>query len=428
MSKEKLKKNLEKKGFQVAVINLASPNAPNPTENLDDVTTDYIPFGSNNLLPSELADRARKSSTHRSIINSEVTLTMGGGLTTTDTRTEEFMKSVNANNESLNSVMRKVQRDDWTFGNSYIEIVKINGQASGIFHKDASKMRVGKPTNGQVDKVFFSSEWRDISTAIATDDRRVLTFPLYPNFAKVKDFPGVRSIMHIKDYEPEFRFYGLPGYMAAFINGWIDIDFLIPKYNRTRFKNGFIPSAILEINGDISADEAQEMQQQLEDKFTGEDMNSRIFMIVKDGDGEKSNVTLLNDTSEGTFINLQELTARNIISAHRFPPRLAGIKTAGSLGDTKELRTEFEIYTNTVITDKREFILDPFKAILVNDFGLNVDDLGFKARTPFSFLGELDINKIVTINEAREQLGEDPIEDGRGDQFVDSNVDFNVSN
>mgnify|MGYP003662737814 FL=1 len=56
-----------------------APKEPNLSETL---RHDWIPFGKNNLFPQELSELSRSASTHRAILGTKTTFSIGEGLRT----------------------------------------------------------------------------------------------------------------------------------------------------------------------------------------------------------------------------------------------------------------------------------------------------------------------------------------------------------
>ena len=68
--KSQVKKQTQQKSntFEFGVFDLGVPQNIEEPQDISRVTTDYIPFGTNNLFPQYLAELKRKSSTHRSVL------------------------------------------------------------------------------------------------------------------------------------------------------------------------------------------------------------------------------------------------------------------------------------------------------------------------------------------------------------------------
>jgi len=192
----------------------------------------------------------------------------------------------------------------------------------------------------------------------------------------------------------------MPDYCAALDH--IRIANQIGVYNLTRFKNGFMPSAIVELNADMGEDEAQDFIDDAVAKLTGAGDNSKILFIAKNGDGDATNVNIINDTSDGSFMELQKITNDNIISAHRWNPALSGMQVAGQLGNNQQILTAYDIAMSTVIKEPQQMFLRTLKKILKTERGISVSDLAFYTKPPVSLLGAIAPTDFISIEEGRE--------------------------
>lgn len=373
------------------IVNLAP--MPNILERQHDITSkEYYRFGDDNLFPQYLAELKRKSSTHRAILSQKATYTAGSKITTVNAKLESYIKEINPSGQSLRNLFRLVVDDFYTFGNSYIEFVEYEGGCN-MYHVDATMVRVGK----NMDSVYINPDWNYYDLK----DKEVRKLPMFPNF---KDG---RSILMFKDYESGFQRYGIPDYIAAAESGSIEIDYLIQKYNRTKFENGFMPSAIIEIDGAMSDGEAEELISLAQDKLTGEGNNGKILFLVKDGaGGGGSNVQILKDDKDGSFMEYQELTRNNIVTAHRWQPALSGIVSSGKMNNTgSEIRISYDLVMRTVIQDTIEQVFKPMRDALGKVLKLDASSLEVQFESPIGFAADIDITKIADINELRALIG-----------------------
>ena len=388
--------------FEFGVFDLAIP--PNITEpkNIKDVRTKWIPFGNDNLFPQYLAELKRKSSTHRSVLAQKTVFTSGAKFVCNNEPLREFIEDVNANQESLRDVFKKLADDYYTFGNAYMECVKYEGGVN-IYHLDATTVRMGKSKK----EVYVNSDW----CKYWNNDEKMQRLPIYPRVAHNK------FVIHFKDYEPTFTYYGLPDYVAALEH--IAVDYEIGKWNHTKFLNGFQPSAIVEINGDMGEEEAKKMVTEAQKKFVGEGNNGKILFIVKNGDTAPANVQIIKDDQEGSWMELQQITDQNIITANRWQPSLSGIVSSGKMNNTgSEIRIAYDLVMTTVIRDTSELILNGIRTVLYNEMGYDPRDLKIHYEPPISYANDVDIREVLTINEQRMLIDEDlpMLEDG--DMFV----------
>jgi capsid portal protein len=373
------------------IVNLAP--MPNILERQHDITSkEYYRFGDDNLFPQYLAELKRKSSTHRAILSQKATYTAGSKITTVNAKLESYIKEINPTGQSLRNLFRLVVDDFYTFGNSYIEFVEYEGGCN-MYHVDATMVRVGK----NMDSVYINPDWNYYDLK----DKEVRKLPMFPNFK------NGRSVLMFKDYESGFQRYGIPDYIAAAESGSIEIDYLIQKYNRTKFENGFIPSAIIEIDGAMSDGEAEELISLAQDKLTGEGNNGKILFLVKDGaGGGGSNVQILKDDKDGSFMEYQELTRNNIVTAHRWQPALSGIVSSGKMNNTgSEIRISYDLVMRTVIQDTIEQVFKPMRDALGKVLKLDASSLEVQFESPIGFAADIDITKIADVNELRALIG-----------------------
>ena len=401
-SQVKTSSNSKDNVYEFGVFNLAVPQNISEPKNIKTLSTKYVPFGDDNLFPQYLAELKRKSSTNRSVLAQKTIFTSGAKFVCNNPELERFVEDVNADHESLRDVFKKLADDYYTFGNSYMECVIYDGGIN-LYHLDATKVRISK-TNKEI---YINSDW----CRYWDNDEKITRLPIYPRVAHNK------FVVHFKDYEPTFNFYGLPDYVAALEH--IAVDFEIGKWNHTKFKNGFQPSAIVEINGDMGEEEAKKLVKEAQKKFVGEGNNGKIMFIVKNGDTTPANIQVIKDDQEGSWLDLQRVTDQNIITAHRWQPSLSGIVSSGKMNNTgSEIRIAYDLAMTTVIKDTSELLLNGIRRILYNELGFDPRDLKIHYEPPVSYANDIDVKAVLTINEQRRMLDEDlPMLEG-GDMFV----------
>lgn len=186
----------------------------------------FIPFGNDNALPRQLIKLAREVPVHRAILNSKTNYILGQGVQSSDPQTASFLKLPNNRKELFSVTLKKLCFDYLTFGNCYYELVT-NKKRSFVFvyHQDASRVRLH--TDGHT--ALIHPNWdlftgNDVETQCIASSLRetqciasLRSTALFPEFSPGAD--GLQhSIVHIKDYEPEFTYYGIPSYFAGIRN------------------------------------------------------------------------------------------------------------------------------------------------------------------------------------------------------------------
>ena len=388
--------------FEFGVFNLSVPQNIEEPQDISKIRTKFIPFGTNNLFPQYLAELGRKSSTHRSVLAQKTIFTSGAKFVSNNEDISDYIKDVNADGESLRMIFKKLASDYYTFGNSYLEGVLYDG-GMNLYHIDATTVRMSKNKK----EAYVHPDWAKYNTM--KEDLNII--PIYPNTK------GSRFIMQFKDYEPTFSFYGLPDYVAALEH--IAVDYEIGKWNHTKFKNGFQPSAIVEISGDMGEEEARKLVDEAQKKFVGGGNNGKIMFIVKNGDTSAANVSIISDDQDGSWLDLQRITDQNIVTAHRWQPSLSGLVSSGKMNNTgSEIRIAYDLAMTTVIKDTSDLLLDGIKNVMYRELGFLPEDLMIHYEPPISFATQIDPSKILTINEQRRLLDEDLPMLEEGDMFL----------
>ena len=258
------------------------------------------------------------------------------------------------------------------------------------------------------------------------DPVNVIDIPVYPIFEGVNDIE--RSILHIKDYSPQFFYWGLPDWIASVI--WGEMEYRAAKFNQSKFDNGYVPSAIVTMAADMNSEEAGQFINKFQEKFTGTGNNSKMFVqVVRDMDA-KADVQILENHNEGEFLNLVEVTTDKIITAHRWTPSLAGLKNAGQLGSNQQIRLEYEIILNTVIKPmqkmiERRLISPILKESAEYNQGADWSDIALHLQqmSIVSFMSDIQASAVMTVNEQRQELGLPPLENDQNTE--DGSNDIN---
>lgn len=399
----------EGKITSVEIINLSVPNFPTERSPIDREINKFQRFGDDNLFPQALGDINRQGGTHRSILKNKTIYITGRGFIVDEGNEPlaEFVKRVNNKNESLQKVFRKLAYDYNSYGNAFLEVVTNSSRDFvSLFHQHMPRGRVSKEGTA----ILFHPDWRRYNQS----KLRINTIPLYPNFEQKED-GFLHSVVHIKDYEPEFTFYGIPAWLANMDAA--AIGYKTNKWNISRLDNQFSASTLIEIFGDADDKELQEGKKAIKQEFTNEQKegnNSKVIIITKEPGGEPTKVTPLIQTNDGDWINLHKQSDQDLIIAHNWFRSLSGLSEAGKLGNTEQIRAEYQIAESTTIPDVQDIILDEIKMVLENETNLDVENLAVKNKPPVDITDQLDLNRVVKKGEARRMLGlevdeEDPI-------------------
>jgi hypothetical protein len=385
--------------------------APQEKDRKDQIITDWVLYygESNNIFPNDLAKKILKSGTNSGIINSKKTLTVGNGLKYTqdgedyepNDNENEYLEEINADGLSLEELYEKCALDWIAFGATYIEGVRKDNQVF-YFHKDITQIRVGLKKNGK-QLVYLSPDWEDIKNSrhlSGYQKERMKTIEMYDGTDTQKNF-----IIRITRDFPGLSYYGTPDYVAAVISGWVDINYRIGKFN---IMFGQEPEGMT----------AKEYVESIRDNFTGEGKNGKMIFQLLDSPEQAANIQILDRVQQGHFEILDGMADQQLITAHGWYRSLTGLAESGSLGNSQQIRNEFDLAMNMKVTPDYRRPLNRFFNKLLQLAGFDFQ-VGVRNLTPISLINDLDVNKCLTINEGRRLLGFDEIEGERGEELID---------
>jgi len=407
---------------------------------VEQTSWEYIPFMTfDNGLLTSLYRITNNSPTVGALITSQVNYSIGNGFVAVPswkneplaivgrqnedieiniddaTALNNYIKKVNGQNQSLLEVLEDVFRELYSFGNCFLELTKTRGSLKmRVLSTYLCRPKAAPDGELYPTHVGVSTKWQERYSQ--TSD--VLDYPLFPNFENIKGIQ--RSIMHIKFNSPNNYYWGRPDWLGAKV--WAENEYRIAKFNQSQFENGFTPSAIITAYGAANNEEAAELVRDMEDHFTGTGNERKMFIQVLRDKESAPDVDILTDEREGNFLDLAALCRSEIITAKRFYASLAGIETAGKLGSNQQIRSEFDIlYHNNIrpVVCKVMKYINQAIDVAAEQMGKNFDsiDLDLLKATPVSFLGDVDVEKILTINEQREVAGKERLESD-GDRLL----------
>lgn len=326
---------------------------------------------------------------------------------------EIWLDEQNADGENIDDIFKKVAFDFVTFGNAPVEFTRTTVGSTKVFTQRSipfSQCRVARLKDKEIEPtvVGISPYWIEGWTVSPPILRNVAIYPLWS--VDEEDPTIERSIYLIKNYSPNFFYYGCPDYVAGLISAKNDYE--IGKYNNSRLENGFAPSAIISLYGDYTPQEGEQLVNRVEDLYTGTGNNGRVFTMVLPSKEIAPEINVLDDRKEGAFLELAALTNQSLVTAHRWTMSLAGFATAGSLGTNQQIRAEYEFTFNDVIRPMQVELLKWVNTSINlceewtgEKFGTSLE---ISNQSPVSFVNDIRIADVLSIDEQREILGYEP--------------------
>jgi len=363
---------------------------------------DWILFGDEgeykNRYPEYLLDLYRRSAKNHAIINSKKDYVVGQGWAVNaeglDTlglaKLQEFINHPNQY-ESLNDILEKVALDYELYNGFALEIVynQLNDKIAAVYHADFARYR----SNEDGSCYYYSEDWSKHN----------------PVVEKIEAFnwkePSGKQLLYVKGYSPDCKYYPLPTYLGS--TSYIELDVEIANFHLNAVKNNFVGGTIVSFyNGEPTAEEQEEIERQIKDKFTGTDNANSIVLNFADSRDRGVEIQQLNGNDfDKRFDILNKTVQREIYAGHQVTdPALFGIKEDGIFTSRNQLVDSFELFQNTYINNRQQFIERVFNE-LASLQGLS-NRLYIQDTEPISVqFSESTVTSVMTQEEIREKVG-----------------------
>lgn len=328
-------------------------------------------WGDDNLFPNALALMARRSTTHRRIINDKADYISGKGIACDPAQPllTEFISRVNGSGESLRQILNKLAFDKSLFGNAFLEIVTDEQHAFlSLYHQDASRCRIAKDSA----HILLHHDWAAFRFSEAH------SLPCYPRFEQQQD-GTLRTMVHFKDYEPMFEHYGVPPYIAGF--NVSAIAYKTDRWNISRLDNSFQLSGVLMLDNAVDNEkQAEEIQRMAQKKFAGNP--GQVLFVLKDGsDNDHSRFIPISSQNDGDWKALHEQAVSDIVVAHSWFRALSGLDYTSGFSAERILH-EYEVALNTVILGEQAEMTEPIREVIREILGIDASSLQIVNRPP----------------------------------------------
>ena len=328
-------------------------------------------WGDDNLFPEALALMARRSTTHRRIINDKADYISGKGVIcdASSPLLQAFVERVNGQGESLRGLLNRLALDKALFGNAFLEAVTDERHTLlALYHQDASRCRLARDSA----HVLLHHDW----SAFRPSEAR--TLPLYPLYERQED-GTLRTIVHYKDYEPTFAHYGVPPYIAGFDVS--AIAYKTDRWNISRLDNSFQLSGVMMLDSTMDDEaQAERIMRTAEEKFAGNP--GQVMFVLREGAAEDhSRFIPIASQNEGDWRSLHEQATSDIVVAHSWFRTLSGLDYASGFSAERILH-EYEIALNTVILGEQAELLEPIREIIGRILGADPSSLEIVNRPP----------------------------------------------
>lgn len=385
----------------VHVIKLDAHKVP---EFKEERSKDWISFGTSkgwrNNYPAYLLDLYNRSAKHNAIINGKVDYVTGGGFSfdledidlTVAAKIQKFINSPNQN-QTLNDIFDRVALDLEIYNGILFEVIYNKGlkKIASIYAADINKYRRGKEGGW-----FYSEDgWKKSKP---------------DNVEFIQDFdinnPSSKQILYFGEYNPASEVYPIPSYIGCV--PYVEMDIEIANFHLNSIKNGFTGGTMVTFFDGVP-DEAQKeaIEQKLHDKHAGTDNANSMVLVFANGreSGGVDIKQLTGNDFDKRFDTLNSQVQQELFSGHRVTdPNLFGIKQDGIFATRGQLVDSYELFKNTYVKGRQDFLLRIFNGLLAVQELPEV--LTIKETEPISAqFSEATLVSVMTRDEIREKAG-----------------------
>jgi len=240
---------------------------------------------------------------------------------------------------------------------------------------------------------------------------------------------GNSKIKHIKLFNPLDDFYGMSPIMSASID--IDQHNLANKHNVNLLQNGARPSGAVvfkpkdETGAQMQLSDVQRSQlvNDINQRFSGSGNAGKPMLLEGDFDWKEMGLS----PKDMDFTQLKHMSAKDIALVYGVPSQIIGIPDSQTYSNFAEAK--LALYNETIIplldrvqSDLNEWLSPQFGEDL--ELRYNIDSIPAMAeqrKRVFESVTQGVQNGILTRNEAREQMGYEPL-DGADSLLVPANL------
>lgn len=391
----------------------------------------YIPFlGKDNNLPNLLLEARLTSTTQNACITSIAQSVVGNGLIVLDNATpdKEFInwtKDVNNDQQSLNDVMVGCVDGERTHGNEFIELVK--GEVAGkrylkIYIHSMLTCRLGAedPKTGKPTDVIISNQFAKKSVTQRLN--KPTQIPLWsPNeleknkcWKKMEDGTE-RSMLHFKNEVSGVDHYGLPASVAGL--RYQVLEGRSAQFNLDNFDNNMVLGGMLILKSAMTAEEAQETAKKVMLSHIGAGKTGRIAVISSETGLDDVDFKEYKTEKEGSFIEFDKRIEEKIIASNAWAKEFCFSDSAAMGKGGAYLKTLWDLKEAVLLKPLRNRLIEKVVRPMIKVYAevyakkeIADYEFGFKAAMPFSFIGDINPETFMQVNEGRKLAGLEPDE------------------
>lgn len=297
--------------------------------------TKWVSWGDDNQFPSYLYELYLEVPSLKAIIESISNYVMGNEISAVF----DFNKvTTNLINVYTNELIKSMCYSYCIYGGILIEVHRnIVGKITNLYVLDFKNVRISADKS-----TFYYSP--DFSNKTYVNKSKVVELPKYDPLKN-----DSVSVFYFSTDTFTQNVYPTPIYSGAIKS--CEIERSIDNFHLNSIKNGFVSSAIFNLNNGVPEPEDQEeISNAIEEKFAGETNAGRIMVSFNEDSDHQMTVETLSPTDfSDQYTNLASRCRQQIFMAWRTTPNLIGVPTETTGFNDQEYESAFKLFSKNTI-------------------------------------------------------------------------------
>ena len=287
-------------------------------------------WGENNDYPQYLDGLYKEVATLRSIIEGTIDFVVGDKVEIDDVVWNEVVNDKGVTPEDL---CRDLTRDYLKYGGFAVNVVRNKeGKVGGLYYIPLERLRFNEDRS----EFYYSRDW---SKSIGR-----VKFGVYKRFdPQGKDASSIYVYTNNRT-----DVYPAPKWAASVKAA--EIERQVNDYHLNSIVNGFSASYLISLNNGVPSEtEADEIEENMVEKFTGSGNGGRLVINFANDRDHSAELSKLETEDAGEkYKSLIERTKSELFTAFRATPNLFGLPTATGFS-TEEYMEAFKLYNRTAV-------------------------------------------------------------------------------
>ena len=314
----------------------------------EDSKRGFIKWGENNDYPQYINSLYNDVATLKSIIDGTVDYVVGDEIHIDDL---VFDIQINDKGYTIEDLCRDLSSDYLKYGGFAVNVVRNKeGKVGGLYYIPFERLRFSEDRS----EIYYSKDWEKSVGRVK--------YTVYPKFdAAAKDANSI--FVYTNNCT---NVYPSPKWGASVKSA--EIERKVNEYHLNCIDNGFSASYLISMNNGIPSEtEADEIEENIIEKFTGAGNGGRLVINFANDKEHSVELNKLETEDAGEkYKSLIERTKSELFTAFRAIPNLFGLPTATGFSN-EEYEQAFKLYNRTVVRPIQKILVRSIKTITGKD-------------------------------------------------------------